>query len=146
MSDLTEFQKSKMKEWEEFGKQYPFSWIQEFKDSWLYLFCFIAILLFAIVPQVKAGEWNEKPIMCADKMETFDVINSKEEELIFKATQFTKVRTESGLAKKPVGVAVDMYVNPVTGTYTLVEFHPTYESYCVISYGTNFQVFIGGVQ
>ena len=146
MMDLTEFQKSKMKEWEEFGKQYPFSWIQEFKDSWLYLFCFIAILLLAIVPQVKAGEWNEKPIMCANKMETFNAINSKEEELIFKATQFTKVRTESGLAKKPVGVAVDMYVNPVTGTYTLVEFHPTYESYCVISYGTNFQVFIGGVQ
>ena len=146
MMNLTEFQKIKMKEWEEFGKQYPFSWIQEFKDSWLYLFCFIAILLLAIVPQVKAGEWNEKPIMCADKMETFDAINTKKEELIFKALQFTKVRTESGLAKKPVGVAVDMYVNPETGTYTLVEFHPTYESYCVISYGTNFQVFIGGVQ
>ena len=146
MSDLTDFQKIKMKEWEEFGKQYPLSWIQEFKDSWLYLFCFIAILLLAIVPQVKAGEWNEKPIMCADKMETFDAINTKKEELIFKALQFTKVRTESGLAKKPVGVAVDMYVNPETGTYTLVEFHPTYESYCVISYGTNFQVFIGGVQ
>ena len=144
--DLTEFEKSKMKEWEEFGKQYPFSWIQEFKDSWLYLFCFIAILLFAIVPQVNAGEWNEKPIMCANEIETFDAIKTKKEELIFKALQFTKVRTESGLAKKPVGVAVDMYVNPETGTYTLVEFHPTYESYCVISYGTNFQVFIGGVQ
>ena len=144
--DLTEFQKSKMKEWEEFGKQYPFSWIQEFKDSWLYVFCFIAILLLAIVPQVNAGEWNEKPIMCANKMETFDAINSKEEELIFKATQLTKVRTDSGLAKRPVAVAVDMYVNAATGTYTIVEFHPTYESYCVISYGTNFQVFIGGVQ
>ena len=144
--DLTEFQKSKMKEWEEFGKQYPFSWIQEFKDSWLYVFCFIAILLLAIVPQVNAGEWNEKPIMCANKMETFDAINSKEEELIFKATQLTKVRTDVGLAKRPVAVSVDMYVNAVTGTYTIVEFHPTYESYCVISYGTNFQVFIGGVQ
>ena len=144
--DLTEFQKIKMKEWEDFGNQYPFSWIREFKDSWMYLFCLIVILLFAIVPQVNAGEWNEKPIMCANKMETFDAINTKKEELIFKALQFTKVRTESGLAKKPVGVAVDMYVNPETGTYTLVEFHPTYESYCVISYGTNFQVFIGGVQ
>tara|TARA_R100000231_G_scaffold137090_1_gene113075 strand:+ start:472 stop:912 length:441 start_codon:yes stop_codon:yes gene_type:complete len=146
MMDLTEFEKSKMKEWEEFGKQYPFSWIQEFKDSWLYVFCFIAILLLAIVPQVNAGEWNEKPIMCANKMETFDAINSKEEELIFKATQLTKVRTDVGLAKRPVAVSVDMYVNAVTGTYTIVEFHPTYESYCVISYGTNFQVFIGGVQ
>ena len=144
--DLTKFQKNKMKEWEEFGKQYPFSWIQEFKDSWLYLFCFIAILLFAIVPQINAGEWNEKPIMCANEVETFDAIKTKKEELIFKATQFTKVRTDVGLAKKPVGVAVDMYVNPETGTYTILEFHPTYKSYCVISYGSNFQVFIGGVQ
>ena len=146
MMDLTEFQKTKMKEWEEFGKQYPFSWIQEFKDSWLYLFCFIAILLFAIVPQVNAGEWNEKPIMCANETETFQAINTKKEELIFKASQLTKVRTDTGLAKRPVAVSVDMYVNPETGTYTLVEFHPTYESYCVISYGVNFQVFIGGVQ
>ena len=144
--EMTEFQKTKMKEWEEFGKQYPFSWIQEFKDSWLYLFCFIAILLFAIVPQVNAGEWNDKPIMCANEIETFDAINTKKEELIFKALQLTKVRTDVGLAKRPVGVAVDMYVNPETGTYTIIEFHPTYESYCVISYGTNFQVFIGGVQ
>ena len=146
MMELTEFQKSKMKEWEEFGKQYPFSWMQEFKDSWMYLFCLIVILLLAIVPQVNAGEWNEKPIMCANEVETFDAIKSKEEELVFKATQLTKVRTDTGLAKRPVAVSVDMYVNAATGTYTIVEFHPTYESYCVISYGTNFQVFIGGVQ
>ena len=144
--ELTEFQKSKMKEWEEFGKQHPFSWMQEFKDSWMYLFCLIVILLLAIVPQVNAGEWNEKPIMCANEVETFDAIKSKEEELVFKATQLTKVRTDTGLARRPVAVSVDMYVNAVTGTYTIVEFHPTYESYCVISYGTNFQVFIGGVQ
>tara|TARA_Y100001937_G_scaffold105049_2_gene145586 strand:+ start:3387 stop:3827 length:441 start_codon:yes stop_codon:yes gene_type:complete len=146
MMELTEFQKSKMKEWEEFGKQYPFSWMQEFKDSWMYLFCLIVILLLAIVPQVNAGEWNEKPIMCANEVETFDAIKSKEEELVFKATQLTKVRTDTGLARRPVAVSVDMYVNTATGTYTIVEFHPTYESYCVISYGTNFQVFIGGVQ
>ena len=83
-----------------------------------------------------AGEWNEKPIMCANEVETFDAINTKKEALVF----------ETGLAKKPVGVAVDMYVNPETGTYTIIEFHPTYKSYCVISYGTKFQVFIGGVQ
>ena len=64
----------------------------------------------------------------------------------FHGTTILSVRTETGLAKKPVGVAVDMYVNPETGTYTLIEFHPTYKSYCVISYGTKFQVFLGGVQ
>jgi len=103
-------------------------------------------LLLVVSSVVYAGEWNEKPIMCSDEVETFDAINSKKEELVFKAVQFTKVRTDSGLARKPVGVAVDMYVNPETGTYTLIEFHPTYNSYCGISYGTNFQVFIGGVQ
>ena len=103
-------------------------------------------LLLVASSVVYAGEWNDKPIMCGNEVETFDAINSKKEELVFKATQFTKVRTDSGLARKPVGVAVDMYVNPETGTYTLIEFHPTYESYCVISYGSNFQVFIGGVQ
>ena len=108
----------------------------------------IVCLLFCMVgyTTIRAGEWNEKPIMCANEKETFDAIKTKNEELIFKATQLTKVRTDTGLARKPVSVSVDMYVNAATGTYTLVEFHPTYESYCVVSYGTNFQVFLGGIQ
>ena len=112
------------------------------------LLSMVVCLLFFMVgyTTMQAGEWNEKPIMCANEAETFQAINTKKEELIFKASQLTKVRTDPGLAKRPVAVSVDMYVNPETGTYTLVEFHPTYESYCVISYGVNFQVFIGGVQ
>ena len=105
---------------------------------------FILIILVGIACLVNAGEWNEKPIICADEFETFNVIKTKKEELVFKATQLTKVRTETGLARKPVSVTIDMYVNPETGTYTMVEFHPTYKSYCVISHGVNFQVFLGG--
>ena len=112
------------------------------------LLSMVVCLLFFMVgyTTTQAGEWNEKPIICANETETFQAINTKKEELIFKASQLTKVRTDTGLARRPVAVSVDMYVNPETGTYTLVEFHPTYESYCVISYGVNFQVFIGGVQ
>ena len=95
---------------------------------------------------VFAGEWNDKPIICTDEQETFRAIRDKKEDLIFKANQFTKVRNETGLAKRPVVVSIDMYVNPESGTFTIIEYHPTYESYCVISYGNNFQVFIGGVQ
>ena len=116
------------------------------KEISIFVICFLLGLFVAWSCRLEAGEWNEKPIMCANEIETFDAINSKKEELVFKAVQFTKVRTETGLARKPVGVAVDMYVNPETGTYTIIEFHPTYESYCVISYGTKFQVFLGGVQ
>ena len=108
----------------------------------------VAHLLFFMVlyTTTQAGEWNDKPIICADEQETFRAIKDKKEDLIFKANQFTKVRNETGLAKRPVVVSIDMYVNPESGTYTIIEYHPTYESYCVISYGNNFQVFIGGVQ
>ena len=56
MTDLTEFQKIKIKEWEEFGKQHPFSWTREIKDSWLYVVCFILIISFAIIPQIMEVE------------------------------------------------------------------------------------------
>ena len=52
----------------------------------------------------------------------------------------------TGLAKNPVGLRMDMYVNPATGTYTIIEYHPSYESYCIVSFGEDFQVFIGGLQ
>ena len=144
--EMTEFEKAKQKEWDEFGKLNLTTKTELLKENIWFIFVGILIILFAIVPQLEAGEWNDKPIMCANEKETFDAIKTKKEDLIFKAVQFTKVRNETGLAKRPVGVAVDMYVNPETGSYTLIEFHPTYESYCVISYGNNFQVFIGGVQ
>ena len=144
--EMTEFEKAKQKEWDEFGKLNLTTKTELLKENIWFIFVGILIILFAIMPQLEAGEWNDKPIICADKQETFRAIKDKKEDLIFKATQLTKVRTDSGLARKPVGVSVDMYVNPETGTYTIVEYHPTYQSYCVISYGLNFQVFIGGVQ
>ena len=51
-----------------------------------------------------AGEWNDKPIMCGTPEETNEAIQAKEEELIFKATQTTKIRSETGLAKNPVAL------------------------------------------
>ena len=111
------------------------------------LFTVVFLLFFmggyTITP---AGEWNDKPIMCGTPEETYEAIKAKEEELIFKATQHTKIRNETGLAINPVGLRMDMYVNAATGTYTIIEYHPSYKSTCVISFGSNFQVFIGGVQ
>jgi len=104
------------------------------------------LFLFSSLYITLAGEWNDKPIMCGTPEETYETIQAKEEELIFKATQLTKIRNETGLARNPVGLRMDMYVNAATGTYTIIEYHPSYEQTCVISFGTNFQVFIGGVQ
>lgn len=98
-------------------------------------------LMLAYACRLEAGEWNEKPVMCANEVETFQAIYDKKEELIFKATQFTKVRTETGLAKKPVTTPFRLYVNKETGTFTVLEYHSSYETFCVIAYGLEFQDF-----
>ena len=90
---------------------------------------------------VNAGEWNEKPVICASKEETFGVINEKNETLIFTGSEFAKVRSETGLAKKPATLPFSFYINLQTGTYTIIEYHAEYETYCVIAYGTNLQTF-----
>ena len=46
---LTDFQRNKMKEWDEFSKQNPWSWRTELKNNWLYAVSFIALLIGVIV-------------------------------------------------------------------------------------------------
>ena len=105
----------------------------------------LSALFFGMFPLVLliplAGEWNEKPVMCASKEETFGVINEKNETLIFTGSEFAKVRSETGLAKKPATLPLSFYINLQTGTYTVIEYHAEYETYCVLAYGTNLQTF-----
>lgn len=97
---------------------------------------FIIFLLLSF--NVLAGEWNDKPVLCTNINDVLDTIKSKKEILLYKAVQGTKVRTEDGLAEKPVFIPLKIYANLKTGTYTIVEFHSSYESHCVISMGVNF--------
>ena len=54
---------------------------------------------------------------------------------------FTKVRTETGLAGKPVTLPFRLYANEKTATFTIIEYHPEYQTFCVIAYGLEFQDF-----
>ena len=105
----------------------------------------ILLTLCLILPcMVFAGEWNEKPVMCADRIETFKTIKEKNEIIIFSGLEYAKVRNETGLAKVPAKLPFSFYVNFKTGTYTVLEHHPSYSTYCVIAYGVNLQSFVGG--
>ena len=96
--------------------------------------------------RLEAGEWNEKPVMCASEEETYSTINEKEEVLIFTGLEYAKVRSKDGYKVTPAKLPFRLFANLETGTYTIVEYHPEYSSYCVISYGVNLQAFIGGIQ
>ena len=96
-------------------------------------------ILFILEFSLIAGEWNEKPVMCASEEETFQSLKAKGEKIFFMGNGFTKVRTETGLAHKPVTLPFRIYVNLETGTFTVIEHHTEYKSFCVIAYGVNFQ-------
>ena len=96
-------------------------------------------LFLAYTCRLEAGEWNDKPVMCVFEKEIEKVLELKGEKLIFVGKQLTKVRTETGLAKKPVTTPFRLYVNKETGTFTVLEYHPSYETFCVIAYGLEFQ-------
>ncbi len=107
--------------------------------AWI-LITFVGITL-AWACRLEAGEWNEKPVMCAFEKETNEVLEQKGEKLFYMGKGFTKVRTETGLAHQPVTIPFRLYVNEKTGTFTIIEYHPDYKSYCVIAYGIDFQDF-----
>ena len=102
------------------------------------LVAFLGMVL-AYSCRLEAGEWNEKPVMCASEEETLQSLNTKGEKLLYMGLGFTKVRTETGLAHKPVTLPFRIYVNSETGTFTIIEYHPEYKSFCVIAYGVEFQ-------
>ena len=83
--------------------------------------------------------------MCASEEETYSTINEKEEVLIFTGLEFAKVRSETGYKAKSATLPFRFYINLETGTYTVIEYHPEYASYCIIAYGVNLQTFGGDV-
>ena len=104
------------------------------------LLAFLTIIIASCHP-VHAGEWNEKPVMCAGKKETFDALQEKKEVMLFSGLEYAKVRSETGYKVVPAKLPFWFYANTKTGTYTVIEYHPDYASYCVIAYGVHLQSF-----
>ena len=119
-----------------------------FSRNEIIIWIFVAIIgiTLAYSCRLEAGEWNEKPVMCADEKETFEAVFRKKEKLLFTGLEFAKVRSETGYAVEPARLPFKFYVNFKTGTYTVLEHHPSYSTYCIIAYGVNLQSFVGGLQ
>ena len=106
----------------------------------------ILALLFVLEFILIAGDWNEKPVMCAGKKETFETLKDKNEVMLFSGLTYAKVRSETGYDVIPAKLPFWFYVNFKTGTYTIIEYHPDYSTYCVVAYGVNLQSFVGGIE
>ena len=98
-----------------------------------------AVAILASCAPAHAGEINDKPIMCGNLDETMNAIGSKNERKMFEGIQLTSVRdpdSPNGIRDIPEMLPVAFYMNLEEKTYTIVEFHPTYKQYCLVSFGT----------
>ena len=85
----------------------------------------------------------EEVVICADKEETFSVISEKEQRLFAVAKQLTKVKDPdegNGLSDIPAILPWALYVNLETGSYTVIEYHEGYQSFCIIGFGVDFEI------
>ena len=88
-----------------------------------------------------AAEWNDKPVLCEETRKALRAIREKGETLIATGVQSAKVRNPDeadGLAFNPVHLATQIFVNLETKTFTIVEYHPSYGSVCILAFGDNF--------
>ena len=101
----------------------------------------LILLLTFFTINANAGEWNDKPVMCAPTKETLKAIQSKGEILLITGVQSAKVRNPdepNGLAANPVHLALQIFINLQTKTFTIIEYHPSYDSVCILAYGDDF--------
>lgn len=103
----------------------------------------IAILVLftavAVYTDTKAAEWNQKPVICADWETVKKGLANRGELLLYQATQATKVYGGQGLSDIPAFIPMSIWINPKTKTYTILEFHPSYQSHCILSFGNDWR-------
>ena len=98
------------------------------------------VAIFAACSLAHAGEFNDKPVMCGNDEEMFGTISLKDEIKMWEATQLTSVRDPdepNGIREMPAMLPVAIYMNLENKTYSLVEYHPGYNQYCILSFGVD---------
>ncbi len=110
---------------------------------------FVMFIALFVVPAF-AGEWNDKPVICADQAETFSAIASRDQVLIAVSDQLTQVRDpdeKDGISISPAILPWALYANLDEGTFTVIEYHKApYNVYCVIGFGVNFKLVPEGIK
>ena len=100
----------------------------------------LSVLWYIAIGIALAGEWNEKPVMCEQKQVALDAVRAKGEIPMITGVQSAKVRAEQGLADAPVHIPLQIFVNLKTKTFSILEFHPSINSVCIIGYGDDFNL------
>ena len=109
------------------------------KDKlWWILLGLAAVLMLS---NARAGEWNEKPVMCEQKEIVQKLLRDKGEVLLMSGIQLTKVRDPdepNGYSPVPAILPIRLYYNPQEQTFTFAEYHASINSVCILAFGNSF--------
>ena len=97
-----------------------------------------ACLITAPLASYADAEYLRKPVLCGNEIEILGMLSSKEEDLTFEAIQTTPVLspdTDNGVRAMPAMLPIAVYMNINEKTYSIVEYHPGYDQYCIVSLG-----------
>ena len=103
---------------------------------------FIFFVALVIYKESLAVEWNQKPVVCGQWPEIQQGLKNRGEILLIQGTQQTAVYGGKDYELSDIAALLPMsiWVNPKTKTYTILEFHPTYQSHCIISFGIDWRI------
>ena len=108
------------------------------KDKLLWVLLGLAAIL--MLSNARAGEWNEKPVMCEQK-EQFESLMVEQGKIILGGgDMFATVRTKNGLSDIPAVLPMRLYINPSNKHFTIVEWHRDYNTYCILAYGEEWHI------
>ena len=97
--------------------------------------CVAIYIMSGLFTNIKAGEWNDKPVICEQK-EVFEKLMVKQGKIMLGAgDMLAAVRTKEGLSDIPAILPMRLYLNPGTKEFTIVEWHREYNSYCILAFG-----------
>ena len=104
----------------------------------------VAVYLFifglGIFKNVEAAEWNDKPVICEQREVFENVIKTRGEIPVSIGQILAKVRDpdgSNGLSDIPAVLPITLYINPKTNTFTITEYHASYNSVCILAFGEN---------
>jgi len=100
---------------------------------------FFSLWIMFTITNAYSATWNEKPVLCEQLEVAMKILKSKGETPIANGIQHAKVRDDDGLSDIPAHIPIQIFVNWKTKSFTILEFHPSYNSVCVIAFGDDYK-------
>lgn len=83
-----------------------------------------------------SGTIQTKPVLCGTPQEAFGTVKFMNQTKMFEAVQITTVKSPEGFSAAPILLPLTIYMNLDDKTYSILEYHPEYKQYCLISFGS----------